>query len=140
MHNRMHDWSYKLGFTETAWNFQRDNDTKGGLGNDPVLGYSQSGAQSGSRNNANFGTPGDGASPRMQMYMWIPTRPFRDGDMDGDVIAHEYGHGVSSRLVGGGSLGYNGRRKYRKSTRSLVLVINGSPLPRCWFRTTPMHW
>ncbi len=23
------------------------------------------------RNNANFGTPGDGASPRMQMYMWI---------------------------------------------------------------------
>ena len=28
--------------------------------------------------------------------------------MDGDVIAHEYGHGVSSRLVGGGTLGYNG--------------------------------
>ena len=29
--------------------------------------------------------------------------------MDGDVIAHEYGHGISDRLVGGGgsSLGYN---------------------------------
>ena len=59
-------------------------------------------------NNANFGTPGDGSSPRMQMYMWAPGRPYRDGDVDGDVIAHEYGHGVSSRLVGGGTLGYNG--------------------------------
>ena len=25
MHNRMHDWSYHLGFTEATWNMQRDN-------------------------------------------------------------------------------------------------------------------
>ena len=55
------------------------------------------------RNNANFATPGDGSSPRMQMYLF--TNPFRDGDMDTDVIFHEYGHGPSNRLVGGGNLG-----------------------------------
>ena len=37
-----------------------------------------------------------------------PTAPKRDGDLDNGVIAHEYGHGISSRLTGGpdgGSLG-----------------------------------
>ena len=120
--NVMHDWLYTHGFDEASGNFQVDNFARGGSGGDPVLAEAQDGYDFGCddgdgtpnededrcRNNANFGTPGDGASPRMQMYMWIPTRPFRDGDMDGDVIAHEYGHGVSSRLVGGGSLGYNG--------------------------------
>ena len=32
MHNRMHDFAYNLGFTETAWNLQDDNFGKGGLG------------------------------------------------------------------------------------------------------------
>jgi len=35
MHNRMHDWAYKLGFTEATWNAQVDNFGNGGLGNDP---------------------------------------------------------------------------------------------------------
>ncbi|MDV3221462.1 M36 family metallopeptidase [Intrasporangium sp.] len=120
--NVMHDWLYGHGFDEASGNFQVDNFGRGGSGGDPVLAEAQDGYDFGCddgdgtpnetedrcRNNANFGTPGDGASPRMQMYMWIPSRPFRDGDFDGDVIAHEYGHGVSSRLVGGGNLGYNG--------------------------------
>lgn len=123
--NVMHDWLYGHGFDEASGNFQIDNFGNGGSGGDPVLAEAQDGWDFGCvddkgtddtgddedvrcLNNANFGTPGDGASPRMQMYMWAPSRPFRDGDMDGDVIAHEYGHGVSSRLVGGGSLGYNG--------------------------------
>ncbi|MDX5381134.1 MAG: M36 family metallopeptidase, partial [Actinomycetes bacterium] len=120
--NVMHDWLYGHGFDEASGNFQVDNFGRGGSGGDPVLAEAQDGYDFGCddgdgtpnetedrcRNNANFGTPADGASPRMQMYMWIPSRPFRDGDMDGDVIAHEYGHGVSSRLVGGGTLGYDG--------------------------------
>ena len=123
--NVMHDWLYGHGFDEASGNFQVDNFGNGGSGGDPVLAEAQDGWDFGCvddkdnadpsddedircLNNANFGTPADGASPRMQMYMWAPGRPFRDGDMDGDVIAHEYGHGVSSRLVGGGSLGYNG--------------------------------
>ena len=117
--NVMHDWLYELGFDEPAGNFQIDNFGRGGAGNDPVLAEAQDGWEDGvaqnctdsggnpvrCQNNANFGTPADGSSPRMQMYMWAPSRPWRDGSMDGDVIAHEYGHGVSNRLVGGGSLG-----------------------------------
>jgi hypothetical protein len=26
---------------------------------------------------------------------------FKDGDLDQGIIAHEYGHGISTRLVGG---------------------------------------
>lgn len=113
MHNRMHDWSYKLGFTETAWNFQRDNAGKGGVGNDPVLGYSQSGATSGSRNNANFGTPPEGTSGYSNMYLWQPLAggfyaPCVDGDYDMSVIGHEYGHGISNRMAGGPNNGLSG--------------------------------
>ena len=50
-------------------------------------------------NNANFGTPPDGQNPRMQMFLF--TNPTRDGDLDNVIIAHEYGHGISTRLVGG---------------------------------------
>lgn len=122
--NVMHDWLYGHGFDEASGNFQVDNFGNGGSGGDAVMAEAQDGWDFGCvddkdtpapgddeaircLNNANFGTPGDGASPRMQMYMWAGSRPFRDGDMDGDVIAHEYGHGVSSRLVGGGALGYS---------------------------------
>lgn len=114
--NVMHDYTYELGFTEAWRNFQVDNFGNGGSDGDPVLAEAQDGWDFGCQdnamppndircmNNANFGTPGDGSSPRMQMYMW--SLPFRDGSLDGDVIAHEFGHGVSTRLVGGGSFDY----------------------------------
>lgn len=116
--NTMHNFLYSLGFTEQWRNFQVDNFGRGGNGNDPVKAEARDGYGDGSqklcfdsngtpilcRNNANFGTPGDGVSPRMQMYLW--TTPNRDGALDGDVIAHEYGHGLSNRLVGGGNLGF----------------------------------
>ncbi|MFC7490229.1 MULTISPECIES: M36 family metallopeptidase [unclassified Knoellia] len=113
MHNRMHDWSYQLGFTESAWNFQRDNAGKGGVGNDPVLGFSQSGALAGARNNANFGTPPEGTSGYSNMYLWQPLAgafyaPCVDGDFDMSVIGHEYGHGISNRMAGGPNSGLSG--------------------------------
>ncbi len=37
----------------------------------------------------------------MQMYLWNYTAPLRDGDLDNGVVAHEYTHGISNRLVGG---------------------------------------
>ena len=112
-HNRMHDWSYHLGFTESAWNMQRDNGTKGGLGNDPELGYAQSGAKTGSRNNANQGTPPDGVSGYSNMYLWQPIAggfyaPCVDGDYDMSVIGHEYGHAISNRMAGGPNAGLSG--------------------------------
>jgi hypothetical protein len=116
--NVMHDYLYNLGFDEPAGNFQVDNFGRGGSGGDPVNAEAHDGFGTGTemicldgmtpilcRNNANFRTQADGIRPRMQMFMWDGSRPFRDGSMDGDVIAHEYGHGVSNRLVGGGMLG-----------------------------------
>ena len=44
-HNRMHDWSYLLGFTEQNWNGQASNFglTEAFRENDPVLGNAQAG-------------------------------------------------------------------------------------------------
>ena len=64
--NVMHDFSYGLGFTETARNFQTNNYGRGGLGNDSVRAEAQDGSGT---NNANFATPPDGSRPRMQQYL-----------------------------------------------------------------------
>lgn len=118
--NVMHDVTYRYGFDEAAGNFQetnfRDLDADGrtdGIGGDAVDAEAQDG------NfvlNANFATPEDGAPGRMQMFLWVdafralggdanvpPNHQVRDGDLDAGVIAHEYGHGISNRLVGGPS-------------------------------------
>ncbi|GHE42950.1 hypothetical protein GCM10017673_51530 [Streptosporangium violaceochromogenes] len=114
MHNRMHDWSYRLGFTETAWNMQSDNGTRGGLGGDPEQGNAQAGARDPSiRNNANQITGPDGVAPITNMYLWQPTAgsfyaPCVDGDYDMSVIGHEYTHAISGRMVGGPEAGWNG--------------------------------
>lgn len=110
--NDMHDWLWGFGFDEASGNFQVANPSGNGVAGDPVLAEAQDGFNFGCQdnamppnairclNNANFGTNADGSTARMQMYMWArPNRPYREGSMDGDVIAHEYGHGVSNRLV-----------------------------------------
>jgi extracellular elastinolytic metalloproteinase len=96
--NFLHDVHYQYGFTEAAGNFQVNNYGKGGTAGDPVQADAQDGSGT---NNANFATPADGSSGRMQMYVWTSTSPSRDGDIDNGVIFHEYGHGVSNRLTGG---------------------------------------
>lgn len=96
--NLMHDVWYQYGFDEVSGNFQENNYGRGGAGNDWVNADAQDGSGT---DNANFGTPPDGSNPRMQMYRWTYTTPNRDSDLDNGVIAHEYGHGISNRLVGG---------------------------------------
>jgi len=118
--NVMHDWLWGFGFQEDDGNFQVTNFSGDGSGGDPVLAEAQDGWDFGCAdgdapdpdrclNNANFGTGNaDGGTARMQMYVWVtgnPQNPSRDGDFDGDVIAHEYGHGLSNRLVPGGISG-----------------------------------
>jgi extracellular elastinolytic metalloproteinase len=98
LNNVIHDKLYQHGFTEAAGNFQTNNFGKGGLGNDPVNAEAQDG---GGTNNANFATPSDGSRPRMQMYLWTRTTPNRDGDLDSDIVWHEYGHGLTWRMIGG---------------------------------------
>ncbi len=119
--NTIHDITYKYGFDEASGNFQFNNYGNGGVDGDPVEAYAQIDAIC----NAGFSTSPDGTSPWMTLYVGnsctIPPSPFpsplplppstvnRDGCYDNAVIAHEYAHGVSRRLVGGatnvGSLG-----------------------------------
>ena len=99
--NINHDVLWRYGFDEPSGNFQKDNMGKGGLANDFVFADAQDGN---GIDNANFNTPVDGTNPRMQMYIWSnagsPTyQP--DSDFDNGIIAHEYGHGWSTRLTGG---------------------------------------
>ena len=72
MHNRMHDWSYFLGFTEQNWNAQDSNFglTESYRENDAVSGDAQAGAATdppgvyvNARNNANMATLADGRRP-----------------------------------------------------------------------------
>ena len=69
LNNVIHDALYRHGFDEAQANFQIDNFGNGGLGNDPVNAEAQDGSGT---DNANFATPADGSSPRMQMYLWNP--------------------------------------------------------------------
>jgi extracellular elastinolytic metalloproteinase len=96
--NIIHDVQYQYGFDEAAGNFQVNNYGRGGAGNDAVRAEAQDGSGT---NNANFGTPADGSPPRMQMFIWTSPNPDRDGDIDAGIVVHEYGHGISNRLVGG---------------------------------------
>lgn len=96
--NTLHDLFYHYGFDEAAGNFQENNFQRGGRGGDALVAWAQNEA---GYDNANFATPPDGQRPRMNMYVWDQTRPKRDGDLEGDIIAHEYTHGVSTRLTGG---------------------------------------
>src|SRR5262245_58160774 len=105
--NIMHDFSYRLGFTESARNFQVDNFGRGGLGADSVRAEAQDGSGT---NNANFATPPDGSRPRMQQFLFTAPTPDRDSSVDGDVVFHEYGHGISNRLIGNGSTALSGTK------------------------------
>lgn len=98
--NRYHDALYQVGFTEAARNFQINNFGRGGNGNDRVLAQAQDFSGT---NNANFSTPADGTSGRMQMYLFTNgPGPQRDGSLDSNVVFHELTHGVSNRLIGNG--------------------------------------
>lgn len=93
--NRYHDRVYELGFTESARNFQNDNFGRGGIGNDRVMAEGQ---DSSGTNNANFATPPDGSSGRMQMYIFTGPTPRRTSGLDQEIVIHELTHGLSNRL------------------------------------------
>ncbi|KAF5379696.1 hypothetical protein D9615_005730 [Tricholomella constricta] len=98
--NAIHDFAYRYGFTETAFNFQTNNFGKGGKGNDRVIMSVQ---DSSGTNNANFATPADGQSGTCRMYVWTQTPVRRDGSLDNDIIVHEMTHGITNRMTGGGT-------------------------------------
>jgi len=100
--NDWHDRAYKLGFTEAAGNFQTSNLGNGGAQHDEVQVDVQDGS---SVNNATFATPPDGSRPRMQLFLFDDGSGgiAQDSAFDPTVVYHEQTHGLSNRLVGGGS-------------------------------------
>ncbi|KAI9228782.1 MAG: Fungalysin metallopeptidase-domain-containing protein [Piptocephalis tieghemiana] len=101
--NRMHDFLYKYGFTEEFGAFQEDNfgrfsDAKA---NDAVVAYAQDG---GGSDNANFASPPDGQKGVLRVYLFHGgLSGWRDAALEVDIVIHEYTHGLSTRLTGGGS-------------------------------------
>jgi extracellular elastinolytic metalloproteinase len=73
--NTMHDIWYHYGFNEASRNFQKNNNGQGGVANDLVDAEAQDSRNLTPcvRDNANMATGADGASPRMQMYLWSAT-------------------------------------------------------------------
>jgi hypothetical protein len=67
LNNVIHDELRSHGFNEAEGNFQANNFGLGGAQGDPVNAEAQDGSGT---DNANFATPVDGSSPRMQMYLW----------------------------------------------------------------------
>ncbi|MFC4783683.1 M36 family metallopeptidase [Nocardioides sp. MAHUQ-72] len=111
-HNRMHDYSYYLGFTEANYNLQQDNMGRGGVAGDSETGNAQAGAIDGGapsylgRDNANQITLQDGTPGITNQYLFQPIAgafysPCTDGALDMSVVGHEYTHAISNRMIGG---------------------------------------
>ncbi|KAF8886335.1 Fungalysin metallopeptidase-domain-containing protein [Infundibulicybe gibba] len=121
--NTMHDIAYKYGFTEKSFNFQTNNFGKDGLGNDRIEvqvhadphGYSSS-----------FHTPPEylvvcgltitliilivDNQESANLFRRVLRSKFsdwryrrRDMAMHNGIIVHEFTHGITRRMVGGGS-------------------------------------
>ncbi len=106
--NSYHDWLEQpaVGFTDASGNFE----VGGSGGSDPVLAEADDAIDTAAPplNNANMGTPPDGQSPVMQMYLFGDPLPAVNGGDDASVVLHEYTHGLSNRLIGdGGGLTQN---------------------------------
>ena len=91
--NWQHDWWYDSGFTEVTGNAQVDNYGRGGVEGDPLVIRAQANALGGSRNNANMGTPADGFSPVMNMFLWTPGTNTSLDTANGTVVSEALGAG-----------------------------------------------
>ena len=130
MHNRMHDWSYYLGFTELNSNMQRSNfgNTAPARENDPEVGNAQAGRRTfNGRDNANQITLQDGIAPITNQYLWQPLAgafyaACTDGAYDMAVVAHEYGHAISNRMTAGPDTGTGSTQGQTESWSDLVFA------------------
>jgi len=135
-HNRIHDFSYRLGLTEVRGALQESNYGKNGTDvaeGDPELGNAQNAAATNNafavtnqvtgpaagvgltgRDNANQITLQDGVPGITNQYLFQPIvgfySPCTDGDLDATVFLHEYTHAISNRLIAGPATGLSGQQ------------------------------
>ncbi|KAF8507281.1 Fungalysin metallopeptidase-domain-containing protein [Hysterangium stoloniferum] len=139
--NSMHDITYKYGFTEVAFNFQQNNFGRGGRGGDRVLVTSQDLTLP---NNAMFATPPEGQSGTVRVGIFQSTLGRRDADVDNSILVHEYTHGVTTRLTGGGGVSNclnTARLGEGWSDAVADWMVQGGPLVRDFsFGLFPRHY
>ncbi|TDF41633.1 peptidase [Alteromonadaceae bacterium M269] len=118
MNNFLHDYYYDFGFDEASGNGQDNNFGRGGLGNDAILAEAQ---DFDGLNNANMRTPADGASGRMQQFLFN-SKDAREGvDFGVNITAPNLGLRTSQ----GAAFGPN---EYNV-TGSVVRMLDGSTGP-----------
>src|SRR5262249_32057438 len=119
--NPRSDYYYSLGLDEAAGNFQTNNFDRGGVRNYAVIAEAQFGLMP---NNAAFAPTPEGIPPKIRMGLFTrgtsSLTDDLDSDYDGMVVLHEYGHGVSNRLVGA------------KASTSCLLKIQSGALGEGW--------
>jgi extracellular elastinolytic metalloproteinase len=94
--NYLHDFFELLGFDEEAGNFEAGSTTATGAPGDPVSVVTSARALLG----VGYHTPSaDGTSPILGLGFYRDTG--KHTALDFTLVAHEYTHGVTSRLVGG---------------------------------------
>jgi extracellular elastinolytic metalloproteinase len=94
--NYLHDFFELLGFDERAGNFEAGSATPTGAVGDPVRVVTHDRPLAGFA----FMAPSpDGTSPTLGLGTYLDTK--RHTGLDFTVVAHEYTHGVTQRLVGG---------------------------------------
>ena len=113
--NVLHDITHCFGFDEASGNFQTNNYGNGGLGNDEVEADALDGSGT---NNANFSTPPDGFSGRMQMFRWLVIENANVAIDSPPVIAGDY---VAGRGTWGGAL--------PSPNAEIEIVDDGSGMP-----------
>ena len=115
LNNWMHDYWYDSGFNEVAGNAQASNYGRGGAQNDAIQAEGQD-TRGVNRNNANMSTPADGASPRMQMYIF-------DGPAHATLVLNPGGPVGQVGIAGWGPGTFN------VGPANVALIDDGSTVP-----------
>ncbi|WP_298555407.1 T9SS-dependent M36 family metallopeptidase [uncultured Algibacter sp.] len=125
MNNIMHDIYYQYGFDEASGNFQQNNYGKASprTGGDRVFADSQDGSDF---DNANFGTPDDGSSPRMQMFLWNTPSTVPLLTINNTSLAGAYTAVLPSTGEGDDGVGNITRPDDTAITADVVLVDDGT--------------
>ncbi|MBB1365353.1 rhombosortase-dependent M36 family metallopeptidase [Pseudoalteromonas sp. SR44-5] len=118
MNNFLHDFFYDHGFDETSNVAQLSNYERGGIEGDPIEAQAQDNS---GLDNANMATPADGASPRMQMYLYN-SKDAKVGTDFGVVVTSDATIGVleSSKVSGFGQF------QFADVTAEVVRLVDGN--------------
>lgn len=120
MNNFLHDFFYDHGFDETSNVAQLSNYERGGVEGDPIEAQAQDNS---GLNNANMSTPADGASPRMQMYLYN-SKDAKVGIDFGVVVTSDEGIGLlnSSKVSG------FGQAQFSDITAEVVRLVDSNDI------------